>query len=283
MPSRRQFIHAAVTGIAPPFMAGVYTSRFEPHWLEIVERPLPIANLPRELEGRVLAHLSDLHVGPHVDDAYIVDVFRRVAALAPDLVAVTGDFITYSGPGVFSQLEHALDSMPRGRLGTVAILGNHDYGLRWAQTDVARNVVACATRAGATVLRNEATTIAGLTIVGLDDLWAERIDLAAIGTIDPRGASLVLVHNPDSVDLGGWRGHRGWILAGHTHGGQCKPPFLPPPMLPVRNRRYAAGAVELGAGRRLYVSRGVGHHLRVRFNCRPEVTMFQLTRDRAES
>jgi predicted MPP superfamily phosphohydrolase len=89
---------------------------------------------------------------------------------------------------------------------------------------------------------------------------------------------LALAHNPDSVDRPGWEPFRGWILSGHTHGGQVQPPFLPPPILPIENRRYAAGRIELSGGRRLYVSRGVGHLLRVRFNCRPEATIFRLTR-----
>lgn len=92
----------------------------------------------------------------------------------------------------------------------------------------------------------------------------------------PGTPALALSHNPDSVDLPGWENHAGWILAGHTHGGQCKPPFLPPPLLPVANRRYTAGEFRLSGGRRLYVSRGVGHLTRVRFNVRPEVTLFEL-------
>jgi hypothetical protein len=75
-----------------------------------------------------------------------------------------------------------------------------------------------------------------------------------------------------------WGNFRGQILSGHTHGGQCKPPFLPPPMLPVNNRSYVAGHYDLGRGRSLYINRGVGHTRQVRFNCRPEVTLFTLER-----
>jgi predicted MPP superfamily phosphohydrolase len=89
---------------------------------------------------------------------------------------------------------------------------------------------------------------------------------------------LALCHNPDACDENGWENFRGWILAGHTHGGQCKPPFLPPPILPVKNRRYTAGAFALSGGRRLYISRGVGHLMHVRFNARPEVACFTLRR-----
>ena len=94
--------------------------------------------------------------------------------------------------------------------------------------------------------------------------------------LDPARPAIVLSHNPDTVDLTGWDGYRGWIISGHTHGGQCKPPFLPPPILPVRNKRYTSGEFALSDDRRLYISRGVGHLRRVRFNVRPEVTVFAL-------
>jgi predicted MPP superfamily phosphohydrolase len=68
----------------------------------------------------------------------------------------------------------------------------------------------------------------------------------------------------------------GWILSGHTHGGQCKAPFLPPPLLPVRNRRYTQGEFRLSGNRSMYINRGVGHLLPVRINVRPEVTLFEL-------
>ena len=73
-------------------------------------------------------------------------------------------------------------------------------------------------------------------------------------------------------------GYKGWILSGHTHGGQCKPPFLPAPMLPVKNKRYSAGQFELSGERNLYINRALGHLWQVRFNVRPEITIFTLER-----
>jgi len=89
-------------------------------------------------------------------------------------------------------------------------------------------------------------------------------------------ANVVLCHNPDVCDLNVWNGYKGWILSRHTHGGQCKPPFLKPPLLPVRNKNYAAGEVDLQDGRRLYINRALGHLWQVRFNVRPEITIFTL-------
>ena len=72
-----------------------------------------------------------------------------------------------------------------------------------------------------------------------------------------------------------WGDYSGWILSGHTHRGQCKPPFLTPPMLP-RNKIYTAGEIDLKDGRRLYINRALGHLWPVRFNVRPEITIFEL-------
>jgi predicted MPP superfamily phosphohydrolase len=166
---------------------------------------------------------------------------------------------------------------PRGRMGTFAILGNHDYGPNWAHPEIAARVVETIQTFGITVLRNQVSEVNGLQVAGLDDLWAHQFaPFHVIRKLDSSRAAIVLSHNPDTADLAVWENYEGWILSGHTHGGQCKPPFLPPPMLPVQNRRYTAGEFVLTGNRRMYISRGVGHLLQVRFNVRPEVTVFEL-------
>jgi predicted MPP superfamily phosphohydrolase len=273
--TRRQFL--GVTAGAAGAAAGFYGWRIEPHMLEVVRRPLPVRGLPRDLSGLTLAQISDIHVGPRVDDDYVLDVFARVRALAPDIVAVTGDLVSHHD-GMFEQMERVYAQFPRGRIATVGILGNHDYGAGWSHPEMAQRVAEIAASHGIRILRNEILDIGGLQVVGMDDLWARRFDpSAAFARVEPSRAALVLSHNPDAVDLPGWDRYTGWILAGHTHGGQCKAPFLPPPLLPVRNRRYTCGEFGLDGGRSMYISRGVGHLIRVRFNVRPEVTLFTLT------
>lgn len=254
---------------------GIYTFEIEPHWVEFVHRSLPIRGLPRSLQGRTLAHLSDIHVGG-VNDEYVTATFQRVAALRPDIVVVTGDLMSYY-TGAFKRMESVYRHFPMGRLATVATLGNHDYGPNWSHPEVAAKAVDIVSDFGITVLRNQIHEIEGLRIVGLDDLLAKRFDKErAAALLKSASPALVLSHNPDTVDLPVWDGYEGWILSGHTHGGQCKPPFFRPPLLPCRNRRYIAGEFALSGGRRMYISRGVGHLLHVRFNVRPEVTVFQL-------
>ena len=274
---RRDFLRWGLGGSAATAVGIVgYTFAIEPHWLEIVDRTLPIAGLPQALVGRRLIHLSDVHVGPRVSDEYLVESLSRARGLAPDIVAITGDLISYRGPQQFAQLRAVLRELPHGRIGTIAILGNHDYGFGWRMPEVAAAVERELRDAGVTVLRNEAMDVGGLTVVGLGDLWANEFAPERALADAAGGATLALTHNPDSLDLAGWSGYRGWVLAGHTHGGQCKPPFLPPPLLPVRNKRYTSGAIPLTDGRVVYISRGIGHLIPVRFNVRPEITSFTL-------
>jgi predicted MPP superfamily phosphohydrolase len=277
MISRRYALKTLAIAGTGAIALGLYTWRVEPHWLEITHPDLSIKGLPSDLEGRTLAQLSDLHIGPKVDDDYIIESFRRVQEVSPDFVVFTGDWITYRGASQFEQLRRVLTHAPHGKLGTVGILGNHDYGFNWRMLDVADHVTAIARDAGVILLRNETQTVAGLQFIGLDDLWSPRFNPARLVMDREQDAStIVLCHNPDGADLQFWGGYSGWILAGHTHGGQCKPPFLPPPLLPVKNKRYTSGAFDLVGNRQMYISRGVGHLLRVRFNVRPEIPIFGL-------
>jgi hypothetical protein len=280
MPTRRQALKTfAVAGSGA--LLGLYTWGIEPHWLEFTYPTLPISGLPQELEGRTLAQLSDLHIGPKVDDDYILESFRRVQEHAPDFVTFTGDWITYRSPRQFEQLRRVIAHAPHGRLATLSILGNHDYGFNWRMPDVADQVTAIAQAAGVTVLRNQAATIAGLQFLGIEDLWGPRFAPPQVSALTEQlqaAPTIVLSHNPDAADRPVWTNYQGWILSGHTHGGQCKPPFLPPPLLPVANKRYTSGAFALSGNRNMYISRGVGHLLRVRFNARPEIPIFQLRR-----
>jgi len=302
MLSRRRFLVAGGAAFASAAGIGLYTWQVEPHWVEVVRRQMPLPHLPDGLVGRTLLQISDLHVGPRVDSGYLIETLQEAGQLRADFVVFTGDFISYRTSAQFEELARVLAHAPRGRLGTVAALGNHDFGVAWRQVEVANRVSEIVSSAGATVLRNDVTSLHGVQFAGLGDYWSPDFgpsrpirDLLsdpphASGAAEIRDAentlarvarnapAIVLCHNPDAVDEPIWRDLQGWILAGHTHGGQCKPPFLPPPLLPVRNRRYTSGPFSVGSGRTLYINRGLGHLIQVRFNVRPELTLFTLER-----
>lgn len=278
--TRRKFLRRSGAGLAGSVVTtGFYAWRIEPHWVAVVERWLPIAQLPAALTGKRLVQISDLHVGTRVDDAYLMATLDRVRDLSPDILVITGDFVSYRGDATFPQLDRVLGHLPRGKCATLAVLGNHDYGRQWSQADVADQITTRLRRLDIVVLRNERCTVDGFEVVGLDDYWGPHFaPQKALGGLDPAKPAVVLCHNPDVVDLPIWGEFRGWILSGHTHGGQCKPPFLPPPILPTKNKRYTSGEFDLGQGRRMYINRGLGHLTQVRFNVRPEITVFTLAR-----
>lgn len=277
---RRDFVRRGTIGAIAAGVGVVgYTIGIEPHWLEIVRRDLPVANLPDTLVGKTVALISDIHVGPRVSDEYLVESFERARALKPDIVLFAGDFVSYRvdrGEAQFDQLKSVLSHFPKGQLETLAVLGNHDYGRNWSEPSVARRVEQVAGTVGIRVLHNEVASVQGLDIIGIDELWAHEADTRRAFAGRSSGSALALCHNPDGLDELPWDEYEGWVLSGHTHGGQCKPPFLPPPLLPVRNHRYTAGEIVVDARRKVYISRGVGHLIRARFNVRPEITVFTL-------
>lgn len=278
--NRRKFLLAGSGALAASAIGITgYSIGIEPEWLEIVQRDLPVALLPRSLHGATLALVSDIHVGPRVSDDYLIHSLRRLSLLTPDIVVVTGDFITHDssrGEHQFAQLGNVLGHMPHGRLATIGVLGNHDYGSGWNDPVVAHRVVAEAERAGVSMLRNDVHSVEGLDVVGIDDLWSGLADTRRAFAARRNDSAIVLCHNPDALDELQWADYTGWILSGHTHGGQCKPPFLPPPVLPVKNKRYSAGEISVDDRRSLYISRGIGYLIQVRFNVRPEITLFTL-------
>ena len=258
-------------------LTGLYTWQVEPFWLEFVKMKMPIANLPDDLVGKTLMQISDIHVGNKFDYGYIIDSFKEAQNYEPDFVAYTGDYVSYEDKEQFTQLDEVLKHTVKGKLATVGVLGNHDYGDNWRDQSVANKITNQLRDAGIDVLQNEQKDYKGLNFIGFDDFWGLNFKPEKImNHYNTNKASIVLCHNPDVCDEDVWNGYQGWILSGHTHGGQCKAPFLTPPMLPVKNKAYSAGEIDLKDGRTLYINRALGHLFQVRFNVRPEITIFEL-------
>lgn len=259
--------------------ASAYVVGIEPHWVQVVRRDLPIADLDDAMVGRTLAQVSDLHVGPYVEDGYLRRAMGQVAELKPDMLAITGDLITYRDENEVERVADIVSEAGRPPLGAFATLGNHDYGPYRRQPELAAALERELAARDVVMLRNAYFDVNGLRLAGLDDLWTGRHVPEHI-TPALRGgrSSLVLAHNPDAADTEGWSDYAGWVLCGHTHGGQCRPPFMSAPVLPVKNERYVSGAVAGPGGRKLYINRGLGYMHRIRFNARPEITLFRFTR-----
>src|SRR3982751_3334275 len=129
--TRRRFLAFGAGALAATAAGGVYAWQIEPFWVDLVRRPMPLANLPETLVGKTLLQVSDIHVGPHVSSDYLIRSLVAARSLEPDFVAFTGDFVSFRSAHEVTELARVLRSMPHGRLGTVAGLRTHDSGRNW--------------------------------------------------------------------------------------------------------------------------------------------------------
>jgi predicted MPP superfamily phosphohydrolase len=274
--SRRQLLKIVAGSLVGAGISGsLYSYFLEPYWLVVERHKLtfnPTHNPPTKLR---IAHLSDLHRSDIVPAAYLNECVTKVNSLKPDLILLTGDYITWEKNWAESVGE-ILSPLEAG-LGVFASLGNHDGG-DWAgfPSDTVRRRLE---KAGICVLVNEYKNLSfgsvPITIVGLGDLWAGDFDTGtAFNKVDPECFTIALSHNPDTVPFLS-NCSANLILCGHTHGGQVWIPLLGPPILPVDDRRFSAGVY--GEGEQIiYVNRGVGLLRKVRFNCRPEIALIEI-------
>jgi len=255
----------------------VYVRKVEPEDVEVVPVSLVLPRLDAAFEGYRIAQISDIHADGWMTPGRVLSLVNLVNAEAPDLVAVTGDFATYSR--FRSLIRHASRLVaPLRRLqatdGVVAVLGNHDH-----KTD-ARTVRRVLAASGVIELHNAVLTLRrggeSLYLCGVDDLkeGAPRLDLA-LERLSEEGAAVLLAHEPDFADESVATGRFDLQLSGHSHGGQVGVPLLRYPFLPKLSRKYPTGLYRVG-DMFLYTNRGLGAHPRFRFNCRPEITVFTL-------
>ncbi len=273
--TRRQFIKSA---IALAVINGLYAWKIEPYRVQYRFVDMPIKNLPKKLIGKTIMQISDLHIGERMADDFFLETFKTAQKYQPDFVVYTGDYVSYKHNKQLAELEKVMKHAVKGKLGTIAVLGNHDYGQDWNDAQIAKKITQILQNADITVLRNETIQIENLNFIGFDDVKGTNFHpKKAFQNYVSKQANIVLCHNPDVCDMDIWQNYKDWILSGHTHGGQVKIPFFSPPILPVKNKKYSSGKIDLKNGRTLYINRGLGTSiLPFRFNVRPEITIFRL-------
>jgi predicted MPP superfamily phosphohydrolase len=243
----------------------------EPNMLAIERHEIALRRLPRELDGLRVVQLSDIHNGPFTAPGQIERAVEIANSLKPDIVALTGDYVShereYAAPcaEILGRLE--------ARCGVYAILGNHDH---WTDAALITDLFRAE---GIKVLVNEGMRFehagASFWLAGVDDTMVglEDLPLALAGSRADE-MKLLLAHNPmilrraarAGVDL---------VLSGHTHGGQVTWRSEASPSGRPR-RRLLRGLGHQGATQ-IYVSRGLGTVvLPVRYGCLPEVSLLEL-------
>jgi predicted MPP superfamily phosphohydrolase len=241
--------------------------------VEINEIEVQIAGLARAFDGFRIVQFSDLHLdGVTVTRERLETLVAQINALAPDVVAFTGDFITYKVPFNPADLIEPL-RMLRPREASVATMGNHDQ----ASKDTLRRVMG---ESGMIDLNNAVHTLrrgdARLYLAGVDSYSRGKARLDMVLKALPADApAILLAHEPQMIDVSAPTGRFALQLSGHTHGGQIHLPLLTALAL-GDGRRYRSGSFHLGTTR-LYVNRGIGMvGLPLRINCPPEVTVVTL-------
>ena len=243
----------------------------EPYKLAVERHAIGLRRLPRELDGLRIVHLSDIHHSPFTGREQIERAVEAANSLQPDIVALTGDYISHEREYAAPCAE--MLGRLRARCGVYAVLGNHD---NWVDAALITDLFRAE---GIRVLVNEGMRFehrgASFWLAGVDDTMVglEDLPLALAGSSADE-MKLLLAHNPiilrraarAGVDL---------VLSGHTHGGQ----------ITWRSERSASGRVRRrilrGLARhgdtQIYVTRGLGTVvLPVRYGCLPEVSFLQL-------
>jgi predicted MPP superfamily phosphohydrolase len=273
--SRRRFLlTSAAVGAAGVGIAGC---AFGPNAsaVEATRHVLAVPGLPEALDGLRVAHVTDTHFpANHAAGARALAI---LAAERPEIVVFTGDMVEHA-----SALDHlvAFAREARGTLATVAVRGNWE----WSAGIAPARLAAAYASAGVTYLQNDVAPIrvgsARLAIAGLDDPVLGNPDALRLSARVQGDAVIWALHGPGYADLLPRGTPAQLLLAGHTHGGQIRLPFLPG-FAPTGSGRFLAGWYETAAAP-LYVSRGIGTTaVRARLFCPPELPIVTLARAKA--
>jgi hypothetical protein len=246
--------------------------------MEVTKVALPVRALPPALQGVVACQISDFHLDMDEDVERLELAVDAINREKPEFVFLTGDY--FSGPDTMRRyvgaFRHALSRL-KPKVGVFAVAGNHDH---WSSFDT---IAGALDAAGIDLLANcnRPLKLKGeqLVIVGIDDLWSRRAEPSrAFRDVAPDASTIVLAHNPDTALYARHLGP-GVMLSGHTHGGVVRIPFYGSPLRSILRigKQFYAG-LNLYEDFYIYTNRGLGTFwLRIRINCRPEISRFSLT------
>jgi predicted MPP superfamily phosphohydrolase len=274
MPDRRHFLDTAAGAVlAVPFLAGGYALLYGRLDLEVTRVKIRLKRLPRKFHGFRVAQLSDIHISAFMPDEQIRKYVGVANSLRPDLILLTGDFVTWD-PGAQQAVVRALADL-RAPFGVFGCLGNHEA---WSGTKGSISTLFAAARIR--ILRDECSAIyhAGeqLNLIGIEPDYGWAPSALPNDVIWQAGVNILMSHYPTMFEQAESQGID-LMLAGHTHGGQVKLNFISPVLAPRLLRTpYIAGHYQKGASQ-LYVNRGIGTiGLPMRAGMRPEITVFEL-------
>jgi predicted MPP superfamily phosphohydrolase len=276
--TRRQFLQrAAVVGAVAIVGDGILLA---PNLPRVVRQEFHLQRWPERLNGFTVAVLSDFHYDPIFSVHPLRAAIAMVNNLHPDLIALTGDFVTVSSIG--DEAKGALAAEPCASLlrqmsaphGLWAVMGNHDDA-----TDP-EHVTRALQAQNIQVLANQSQPIeqdgARFWLGGVNDVMNGAADLSkTMHGVPASEAVILLAHEPDFADEAA-KSPIDLQISGHSHGGQIRIPFLPPLYLPALAKKYVWGTYQVGP-LMLHTSAGLGTiGVPMRLNCPPEITLLTL-------
>jgi len=266
----RQKMQIAMSGVRDKL--GMH--EFKARDFEIVPLTVKIPDLDPAFDGYRIAHLSDIHLGQWISSKRIEGVVNLVNNQEPDLIAITGDSVSYVvNESILDMLRYLKNLKPRDV--TLAVLGNHDH---WVGAEEIRQVM---DESDIIELENDVYTIkrgdAQLHIAGVDSVTLEKHDLnAVLKKLPESGPAILLAHEPDFADESSATGRFSLQLSGHSHGGQMVIPGFGTPFRGSKFRKYPLGEYNVG-NMVQYTNRGLGTNVFwIRINCPPEITIMKL-------
>jgi uncharacterized protein len=278
--SHRKFMKLGLLGVLGSAFAGgaayAYAHNVEPDMIEMKPVALRLPRLHPAFDGYKLAQFSDIHLGTGMTAERLMRIVQMINAVEPDAVAITGDFVTDGDVAPFAEVLINTLGQLRPKDVAVAVLGNHDH---WTCANEVRAVIR---QCGLFDISNDVLTIhreeAVFHLAGVDDhCWRrDRLDLV-LRKLPEQGTAVLLAHEPDFAKISAPTGRFDLQISGHTHGGQVVLPFINRPLIvPRYGRKYPLGQYQVEKMIQ-YTNRGVGMiPPAVRFNCRPEITLFTL-------
>lgn len=250
-------------------------TKFKPELFDLVNVNVKINDLPFTFHNYRIINLTDIHLGQWISPEYLNGVTDYVNSLNPDMITLTGDYVSYILEGYEDDL---LDSFKKlkAKDGKFAVLGNHDH---WAGADEIREILK---QSDIVDLSNDVYTLEKkgekLNISGVDSLTVGADDFDKVLEKLPNdGTSILLVHEPDFAEISSKTNRFDLQMSGHSHGGQLVIPGVKTtPFRCSYSIKYPVGAYKV-KNMIQYTSKGLGtNSFWLRINCKPEITQFYL-------
>ena len=258
-----------------------FGTEFSKEFFDVVNVDVELDNLGLAFNNYKIINLTDIHIGQWLNPEYLDGVVEYVNSLKPDMITLTGDYVSYILEGYETDLKKSFKKL-KAKDGKLAVLGNHDH---WLGANEMRDILK---KADVKDLSNDVYTLKKtgkndnheklLNIAGVDSYTVGADDLnSVLNKLPDQGAAILLAHEPDFAKISCESGRFGLQISGHSHGGQ----FIIPgtniaPFRGPKSTRYPVGKYKV-KNMIQYTSRGLGTNMFwMRINCKPEITLFHL-------